>query len=87
MQLVSYGGFLNYSLLYDAPVDNEDRSVRAHSDIILEVRLHFEVLSCWVVVATVGEALTLVPRETGVPFVSPLPSCSPSPLSPSAPFS
>lgn len=87
MQLVSYGGFLNYSLLYDAPVDNEDRSVRAHYDIILEVRLHSEVLSCWVVVATVGEALTLVPRETDAPFISPLPSFSPSPLSPSAPFS
>lgn len=87
MQLVSYGGFLNYSLLYDAPVDNEDRSIRAHSDIILEVRLHSEVLSCWIVIVTVGEALTLVPRETAVPFVSPLPSFSPSPLSLSAPFS
>lgn len=87
MQLVSYGGFLNYSLLYDAPVDNEDRSIRAHSDIILEVRVHSEVLSCWVVVVTVGEALTLVPREMGVPFISSLPSFSPSPLLPSAPFS
>ncbi|XP_053198733.1 laminin subunit alpha-1 [Scomber japonicus] len=35
-KLVSYGGFLNYTLVYDIPLDNEDRSLPAHSDIILE---------------------------------------------------
>lgn len=36
-QLGSYGGFLNYSLLYDIPLDNEDRSIPAHSDVIVKV--------------------------------------------------
>ncbi|KAM8731402.1 laminin subunit alpha-1 isoform 1-T1 [Acanthopagrus schlegelii] len=35
-KLVSYGGFLNYSVLYDIPLDNEDHSLPAHSDIIIE---------------------------------------------------
>lgn len=35
---MSFGGFLNYTLLYDIPLDNEDRSLPAHSDIIMEVR-------------------------------------------------
>ncbi|KAM7369500.1 hypothetical protein PAMP_010819 [Pampus punctatissimus] len=36
-KLVSYGGFLNYTVVYDIPLDNEDRSLPAHSDIIMEV--------------------------------------------------
>ncbi|XP_068200121.1 laminin subunit alpha-1 [Antennarius striatus] len=35
-KLASYGGSLNYSVLYDAPLDNEDRSRPAHFDIIIE---------------------------------------------------
>ncbi|XP_070709007.1 laminin subunit alpha-1 [Pempheris klunzingeri] len=35
-KLVSYGGFLNYSVIYDIPFDNEDHSLPAHSDIIIE---------------------------------------------------
>ncbi|KAM7389954.1 hypothetical protein PAMA_008234 [Pampus argenteus] len=35
-KLVSYGGFLNYTVVYDIPLDNEDRSLHAHSDIIME---------------------------------------------------
>ncbi|XP_073344237.1 laminin subunit alpha-1 [Pagrus major] len=35
-KLVSYGGFLNYSVVYDIPLDNEDHSLPAHSDIIIE---------------------------------------------------
>ncbi|KAF7654077.1 hypothetical protein LDENG_00074820, partial [Lucifuga dentata] len=35
-KLVSYGGFLNYSVISDIPLDNEDHSVPAHSDIIIE---------------------------------------------------
>ncbi|XP_078018932.1 laminin subunit alpha-1 [Epinephelus lanceolatus] len=35
-KLVSYGGFLNYSVIYDIPLDNEDHSLPAHSDIIIE---------------------------------------------------
>lgn len=37
-QLVSYGGYLNYTLIYDVPLDNEFRSVPAHTDIIIKVR-------------------------------------------------
>lgn len=36
-QLGSYGGFLNYSLVYDVPLDNEDRSLPAHSDVVITV--------------------------------------------------
>ncbi|XP_010770356.1 laminin subunit alpha-1-like, partial [Notothenia coriiceps] len=35
-KLLSYGGFLNLSLFYDVPLDNEDHSLPAHCDIILE---------------------------------------------------
>ncbi|XP_029698573.1 laminin subunit alpha-1 isoform X2 [Takifugu rubripes] len=35
-KLGSYGGFLNYSLLYDIPSDNEDRSIPAHSDVMIK---------------------------------------------------
>ncbi|XP_054478572.1 laminin subunit alpha-1 [Anoplopoma fimbria] len=35
-KLVSYGGFLNYSVVYDVPLDNEDHSLPVHSDIIME---------------------------------------------------
>ncbi|XP_040922183.1 laminin subunit alpha-1 [Toxotes jaculatrix] len=35
-KLVSYGGYLNYSVVYDIPLDNEDHSLPAHSDIIIE---------------------------------------------------
>lgn len=38
LQLRSYGGHLNYSLVYDIPLDNHDQSLPAHSDIIMEVR-------------------------------------------------
>uniref|UniRef100_A0A4W6EDC8 Laminin subunit alpha-1 n=1 Tax=Lates calcarifer TaxID=8187 RepID=A0A4W6EDC8_LATCA len=37
-KLVSFGGYLNYSVVYDVPLDNEDHSLPAHSDIIIEVR-------------------------------------------------
>uniref|UniRef100_A0A8C2X536 Laminin, alpha 1 n=1 Tax=Cyclopterus lumpus TaxID=8103 RepID=A0A8C2X536_CYCLU len=36
--LVSYGGSLNYSVVYDVPLDNEDHSRPTQSDIIIEVR-------------------------------------------------
>ncbi|KAI3355620.1 hypothetical protein L3Q82_018448 [Scortum barcoo] len=35
-KLVSYGGFLNYSMVYDILLDNEDHSLPANSDIIIE---------------------------------------------------
>ncbi|XP_026219418.1 laminin subunit alpha-1 [Anabas testudineus] len=35
-KLRSYGGHLNYSLVYDIPLDNHDQSLPAHSDIIME---------------------------------------------------
>ncbi|XP_029935743.1 laminin subunit alpha-1 [Myripristis murdjan] len=35
-KLASFGGFLNYSVVYDVPLDNEDHSLPAHSDIIIE---------------------------------------------------
>ncbi|KAM3860333.1 laminin subunit alpha-1 [Diretmus argenteus] len=35
-KLASYGGYLNYSIVYDVPLDNEDHSLPAHSDIIME---------------------------------------------------
>uniref|UniRef100_A0A3P8WGE8 Laminin subunit alpha-1 n=1 Tax=Cynoglossus semilaevis TaxID=244447 RepID=A0A3P8WGE8_CYNSE len=35
-KLMSYGGYLNYSVVYDAPMDNIDRSLPALSDIIIE---------------------------------------------------
>ncbi|XP_069368064.1 laminin subunit alpha-1 isoform X2 [Paralichthys olivaceus] len=35
-KLVSYGGYLNYSVNYDVPLDNEDHSIPAHCDIIIE---------------------------------------------------
>ncbi|XP_076014482.1 laminin subunit alpha-1 [Genypterus blacodes] len=35
-KLVSYGGYLNYSVVYDIPLDNVDHSLPAHSDIIIE---------------------------------------------------
>ncbi|XP_047423850.1 laminin subunit alpha-1 [Mugil cephalus] len=35
-KLVSYGGFLNFSVVYDIPLDNEDRSVPTHCDIVIE---------------------------------------------------
>uniref|UniRef100_A0A8C5AUH5 Laminin subunit alpha 1 n=1 Tax=Gadus morhua TaxID=8049 RepID=A0A8C5AUH5_GADMO len=34
--LASYGGLLNLSLFYDVPLDNYDRTVPAHCDIIIE---------------------------------------------------
>ncbi|XP_061568927.1 laminin subunit alpha-1 [Cololabis saira] len=35
-KLASYGGFLSFSVLYDISLNNEDRSVPAHCDIIIE---------------------------------------------------
>ncbi|XP_056439932.1 laminin subunit alpha-1 [Gadus chalcogrammus] len=35
-KLASYGGLLNLSLFYDVPLDNYDRTVPAHCDIIIE---------------------------------------------------
>ncbi|XP_062236101.1 laminin subunit alpha-1 [Platichthys flesus] len=35
-KLVSYGGYLNYSVAYDVTLDNEDQSIPAHCDIIIE---------------------------------------------------
>uniref|UniRef100_A0AAV2LC06 Laminin subunit alpha-1 n=1 Tax=Knipowitschia caucasica TaxID=637954 RepID=A0AAV2LC06_KNICA len=35
-KLTSFRGTLNYTLVYDAPVDNLDRSLPAHSDIIIQ---------------------------------------------------
>ncbi|XP_029004531.1 laminin subunit alpha-1 [Betta splendens] len=35
-KLVSYGGHLNYSFVYDIPLDNEDQSLPAYSDIVIE---------------------------------------------------
>lgn len=37
LQLLSYGGFLSYSVVYDVPLDNEDRSLPAHFDIMIQV--------------------------------------------------
>ncbi|XP_041824167.1 laminin subunit alpha-1 [Melanotaenia boesemani] len=35
-KLMSYGGFLNFSVAYDIPLDNQDHSLPAHCDIIIE---------------------------------------------------
>ncbi|XP_072235081.1 laminin subunit alpha-1 [Leuresthes tenuis] len=35
-KLVSYGGFLNFSVVYDVPLDNEDHFLLALCDIIIE---------------------------------------------------
>ncbi|KAM4605993.1 laminin subunit alpha-1 [Polymixia lowei] len=35
-RLVSYGGYLNFSVFYDVPLDNQDRTLPAHCDIIIE---------------------------------------------------
>ncbi|XP_035475536.1 laminin subunit alpha-1 isoform X2 [Scophthalmus maximus] len=35
-KLMSFGGYLNYDVVYDIPLDNEDHSLPAHSDIIIE---------------------------------------------------
>uniref|UniRef100_A0A3B4ARG9 Laminin subunit alpha-1 n=1 Tax=Periophthalmus magnuspinnatus TaxID=409849 RepID=A0A3B4ARG9_9GOBI len=35
-QLTSFRGTLNYTLLYDVPLDNLDRSLPAHSDVIIQ---------------------------------------------------
>ncbi|KAM9839751.1 laminin subunit alpha-1 [Aulostomus maculatus] len=35
-KLLSYGGFLNYSVIYDFPPNNVDYSTPAHTDIIIE---------------------------------------------------
>ncbi|XP_078100457.1 laminin subunit alpha-1 [Sander vitreus] len=35
-KLGSFGGVLTFSLGYDVPLDNEDHSLRAHSDIIIQ---------------------------------------------------
>ncbi|CAB1439667.1 unnamed protein product [Pleuronectes platessa] len=37
-KLLSYGGYLNYSVAYDVTLDNEDHSIPAHCDIIIEGR-------------------------------------------------
>nr|XP_046227110.1 laminin subunit alpha-1 [Scatophagus argus] len=44
-KLVSYGGFLNYSVVYDVPLDNEYHSLTTHTDIILEGNGHIVRLS------------------------------------------
>ncbi|KAM9332589.1 laminin subunit alpha-1 [Pholidichthys leucotaenia] len=35
-KLMSFGGFLNFTVVYDAPLDNEDRSLLTLCDIIIE---------------------------------------------------
>ncbi|KAL6097440.1 lama1 [Pungitius sinensis] len=35
-KLLSYRGSLNYSLVYDVPLDNQDHSLPVHSDLIIE---------------------------------------------------
>ncbi|XP_068437392.1 laminin subunit alpha-1 isoform X2 [Clinocottus analis] len=35
-KLVSYGGFLNFSLVYDVPLDNEDHSLPVQTAVIIE---------------------------------------------------
>lgn len=45
-QLVTYGGLLNYSVIYDIPLDNEDHSLPAQSDIIIEVKKDFFLNHC-----------------------------------------
>ncbi|XP_056219655.1 laminin subunit alpha-1 [Seriola aureovittata] len=35
-KLPSYGGYLNYSVVYDVPLDNKDHSLPVRSDIIIE---------------------------------------------------
>uniref|UniRef100_H3C8W5 Laminin, alpha 1 n=1 Tax=Tetraodon nigroviridis TaxID=99883 RepID=H3C8W5_TETNG len=75
-KLGSYGGFLNYSLVYDVPLDNQDHSLPAHSDVIitgngraLHSSPHFLFLSplaeSWVAMAIADRQLRDV--ETGDP--------------------
>ncbi|XP_058485060.1 laminin subunit alpha-1 isoform X1 [Solea solea] len=75
-KLVSYGGYLNYSVIYDIPLDNEDRSLPAHSDVIIEgngevVRLSPRVPVLLSPLAERSVAVAIVPQhfvhdQTGV---------------------
>ncbi|XP_069033643.1 laminin subunit alpha-1 [Embiotoca jacksoni] len=75
-KLVSYGGFLNYSVVYDVPLDNEDRSVSAHCDIIIEgngraLRLSPPLLIFLSPLAECSVTMAMIPRrfvddQTGV---------------------
>ncbi|XP_065805141.1 laminin subunit alpha-1 [Labrus bergylta] len=67
-KLVSYGGFLNFSVVYDVPLDNEDHSLPAHCDIIIEgnsqaVHLSLPVLLVLSPLAERSVALTMTPRQ------------------------
>ncbi|KAM6908341.1 laminin subunit alpha-1 [Lycodopsis pacificus] len=76
-KLVSFGGSLNYSLVYDVPLDNEDHSLPVHSDIIIEgngrgLRLSPPLLLFLSELAERSVAVTMSPQrfldlQTGVP--------------------
>ncbi|XP_054863033.1 laminin subunit alpha-1 isoform X2 [Amphiprion ocellaris] len=76
-KLVSYGGFLNYSVFYDIPLDNEDRSLPAHCDVVIEgtgqsLRLSPPLLLFLSPLAERPVAVAMVPQrfmdhQTGVP--------------------
>ncbi|XP_059205207.1 laminin subunit alpha-1 [Centropristis striata] len=76
-KLVSYGGFLNFSLVYDVPLDNEDHSLPAHCDIIVEgsgraLRLSRPLVLVLSELAERSVAVAMVPHrfvddQTGVP--------------------
>ena len=78
MQLGSYGGLLNYSLVYDVPPDNQERSLAARADVVVKVtEEHPHVPGA----ARSGRlhhlcALALVSRETVVRCAPPLTSSS-----------
>ncbi|XP_028288319.1 laminin subunit alpha-1 [Parambassis ranga] len=67
-KLVSYGGFLNYSVVYDIPLDNEDHSLPAFCDIIIEgnsrvLRLSPPLLLFLSPLAERSVALAMVPQQ------------------------
>ncbi|XP_074549755.1 laminin subunit alpha-1 [Halichoeres trimaculatus] len=66
-KLLSYGGFLNFSLMYDIPLDNEDHSLPAHCNIIIEgngqrVHLSHPVHAFLSPLAEQSFAMALAPR-------------------------
>ncbi|XP_039983193.1 laminin subunit alpha-1 isoform X2 [Xiphias gladius] len=67
-KLVSYGGYLNYSVVYDVPLDNEDHSLPTHSDIIIEgngqaLRLSPHLLLFLSPLAERSVAVAMVPQQ------------------------
>ncbi|KAM6956872.1 laminin subunit alpha-1-like, partial [Tautogolabrus adspersus] len=67
-KIISYGGFLNFSVVYDVPLDNEDHSLPSHCDIIIEgnsqaVHLSLPVLLVLSPLAERSVAITMAPWQ------------------------